>query len=381
MQKRSSKVAVLLACAAAVSFASFSTAASLADEPAKQAAEKQAAEKKAPALGVGDPAPELNIETWVKGDPVTGFEKGRIYVVEFWATWCGPCIVSIPHLTEMAHRFKKDGVTMIGISSSDKDLETVEKFVEKMGDKMDYTVAVDRKVEMEEGGRPTPLTSHAYMTAAGRRGIPCAFVVDRDTKIAWIGHPMMYLESVIEDVAAGRFDAARQQEMEAQADAAMKAMNAAARAGEWDTAMEKLAEYREMHRSHGKRADDIKLNILLGAKKDYDAAYALAASLIDGSYRNDAQSLNELAWRILTDPSIERRDLDLAMRAATRSNELTKGQDPSILDTLARAHFEKGDVDKAVDIQRTAVEKATEEDMKRELEEALSRYLEAQKTK
>lgn len=375
MLKRSSKVAVLLACAAAVSFASFSAAPALADEPAKQA------EKKALKLGVGDPAPELNIDNWVKGEPVTGFEKGRIYVVEFWATWCGPCIVSIPHLTEMAHKFKKDGVTMIGISSSDKDLETVQKFVEKMGDKMDYTVAVDRKVAAEEGARPVALTSQAYMTAAGRRGIPCAFVVDRDSKIAWIGHPMAYLETVVEDLAAGRFDAAKQQEIEAKAETAMKDLNVAARAGDWETALGKLAEYRQMHRSHGKRADDIELNILLSGKKDYDAAYAMAARLIEGPYRDDAQSLNELSWRILTDPSIEKRDVDLALRAATRANDLAKGADPSILDTLARAHFEKGDVAKAVEVQTLAVEKATEEDMKQELQEALDRYVEAQKTK
>jgi thiol-disulfide isomerase/thioredoxin len=68
--------------------------------------------------------------------------KGKqTYVVEFWATWCGPCRVSIPHLTELQKKFKTQGVTFIGVSDETED--KVKPFVDKMGDKMDYTVAVD----------------------------------------------------------------------------------------------------------------------------------------------------------------------------------------------------------------------------------------------
>ena len=51
-------------------------------------------------LAIGDPAPQLELKQFVKGKPVA-IQKGELYVIEFWATWCGPCVESIPHLTEL----------------------------------------------------------------------------------------------------------------------------------------------------------------------------------------------------------------------------------------------------------------------------------------
>jgi thiol-disulfide isomerase/thioredoxin len=70
-------------------------------------------------LGVGDPAPKIEVKEFVKGDAVKDFEKGKIYVVEFWATWCGPCRVSIPHLTELQKKNKD--VVFIGVSVWEQD--------------------------------------------------------------------------------------------------------------------------------------------------------------------------------------------------------------------------------------------------------------------
>jgi thiol-disulfide isomerase/thioredoxin len=137
-------------------------------------------------LKVGDPAPPLKIDQWIKGEPVQAFEKGKVYVVEFWATWCGPCIANIPHLNEVQK--KRPDLTVISVAGSerparegqpDKRVENLRKFVEGKGRQMDYRVAY-------EGSRVMTTT---WMAAAGQNGIPCAFVVDGDSKIAWIGHP------------------------------------------------------------------------------------------------------------------------------------------------------------------------------------------------
>src|SRR5215831_10160841 len=96
-----------------------------------------------PAAELGDAAKPLDIKEWVKGAPVDlAAGKGKtIYVVEFWATWCPPCRASIPHLTELQKKFKEKDVVFVAVTQEKPDV--VKSFVEKMGDKMDYTVAID----------------------------------------------------------------------------------------------------------------------------------------------------------------------------------------------------------------------------------------------
>jgi len=156
------------------------------------------------AITVGSPAPALKASRWVKGTPVAGFEKGKVYVVEFWATWCGPCRQTIPHLTEMAKTFAGKA-TFIGMSvwergeSPEKLEATVDAFVKEMGDKMAYNVARDTA----DGHM-----AKAWMQAASQNGIPAAFIVNGDGQIAWVGHPMNGLDKVLANVIAGKHDLA-----------------------------------------------------------------------------------------------------------------------------------------------------------------------------
>lgn len=320
------------------------------------------ADQRAPMLKAGDLAPALSVEKWVKGDPVTGFEKGRIYVIEFWATWCGPCIQAIPHLTSLQKQYTGK-VQFIGVTGSDA-LPAVESFVTQQGKKMEYTVAFDGDRSMGE----------AWMKPAGRNGIPCSFVVDRDGTIAWIGHPRAGLDAVLEMVVAGKFDAAAWAKIESAAAGLRKQAFEAGQSDDFDAAAKMLDELAALDPSFAADAGMMKWRMLLLQKKDYPAAYACAGKLFAGPLKDDAESLKEIAWTILDAPGVETRDLDLALQLAQRAVELEKAEDGMAIEVVARAYWEKGEKPQAIEWQRRAIAKAPSDTLKREFEATLAKY-------
>jgi len=104
---------------------------------------------------------------------------GKPAVLEFWASWCGPCRAAFPHLSDIARKQKDSGLVVIGINI-EGDSPAVRKLVDGQGTKMDYTVAIDAGQQ----------ASNKLMGAAGVSGIPCAFVVDSKGIITHYGHPM-----------------------------------------------------------------------------------------------------------------------------------------------------------------------------------------------
>jgi thiol-disulfide isomerase/thioredoxin len=152
-----------------------------------------------PTLKVGDPAPKLQTGKWVQGEPVKEFEKGKAYLVEFWATWCPPCRASIPHVNEFYKEFKDKGLIVIGQDCWEHDDSLVAPFVKKMADKMTYRVALDDKPGDSKGKM-----AETWMAAAGRDGIPSAFLVNTKGVVSWIGHPMELKTETIEAALAGK---------------------------------------------------------------------------------------------------------------------------------------------------------------------------------
>lgn len=155
-------------------------------------------------LKIGAKAPSITALKWIKGNVVTRFEKGQVYIVEFGATFCRPCKTAIPHLTKLSKKYG-DKLTVIGFfvmenqSGDPTDISyvgKVEKYVDQMGDQMLYNVAVDD---------PRGTMAKNWL----RGGIPQAYIVNREGVIAWSGNPNNpEMDTVLDKVIHKTYDLA-----------------------------------------------------------------------------------------------------------------------------------------------------------------------------
>lgn len=380
------------------------------------------------AAQIGEPAAPLQIAEWVKGGAVSLDDaKGKqIVVVEFWATWCGPCKASIPHLTELAKKFADRGVVFVGVT--DEDSATVRPFVDKMGEKMDYHVAIDNNRQ----------TSDGYMKAYGQNGIPCAFIVDREGRVAWVGHPMGDLEKTLDQLASAPVAESPADKKLAEAQKLLlQFTEAAARGAEAATLDALTLKLTALDQELGGIEPGRKLDLaelrrsvrFQSLMRDYQRAAAAGKSPADlakleaeaaplapagfkfEDYRGslglqrtwqdyyravtgsdnaahiaeltrkleliesaDVDAQNEIAWTLLTDENIKTRNVKLALKFASAAAAASGGKNPDVLDTYARALFDNGRIDDGVQQLERAIELTNNSAKKNELRQTLERY-------
>jgi thiol-disulfide isomerase/thioredoxin len=156
-------------------------------------------------LMVGDDAPPLKLGAFLKGEPFSQFEPGRIYVLEFWSSWCGPCRQSLPHLSDLRRKFPE--ARLLGVNVFERQPEDAKAFVREHADAIAYAIAVDAPDPDDANNLRGWMTRH-WLEPAFQSGVPVAFIVDGDGKIGWIGHPMELEEKLAAHVE-GRWDLER----------------------------------------------------------------------------------------------------------------------------------------------------------------------------
>lgn len=138
----------------------------------------------------GDAPPLLSATALLQAPPGATLEaaslRGSVVVLEFWATWCGPCVGAIPHLNELADQFKDKPVRFIALTA--EDAATVEPFLKKRP--IHTWIALD--------------TNHAMNKAFAVTGIPHTVVLDKEGKIAAITYPTLLTARHLNDLLAGK---------------------------------------------------------------------------------------------------------------------------------------------------------------------------------
>ena len=309
-------------------------------------------------LTVGDRAPDLKIEHWLKGKEVSVFVPGRVYVVEFWATWCAPCVASMEHLSNLQMRYTSRGVTIIGVT--DEPLQKVVAFLvspSKSGaglqhDRTRFALASD----------PDRSTHDAYLEAAGVEAIPIAFVVGKRGLVEWVGHPKnldAVLEAVVEDRwdrAAARIKYLARQKSTREFREATEKLSAAIDAHSWDEALTLLDQIiTGGHETY----IPTKFGLLLSLAKRRDAAYEYGVEVMAQAWEDDPWLLYQLAWIVTGHDKFPvregDRDLEFALKAAERAVKLTNETDCSMLSMLANVHAARTEWNDAVRRQASAV--------------------------
>ncbi len=124
----------------------------------------------------GQPAPEVTFKDLQAKDATLGQYKGKVVLVNFWATWCDPCYIEIPWLMEMQQKYEAKGFTVVGISMDEEGQSAVAPFLAKErfnvnGQKlpMNYPIVIGNDEVADKFG--------------GLLGYPTSFLISRDGKI------------------------------------------------------------------------------------------------------------------------------------------------------------------------------------------------------
>ena len=319
-------------------------------------------------LNVGDVAPPLAVSDWVKKGPVTLAEgRGKkVYLIEFWAIWCTPCIVSIPHLTELQHEYKDD-LVVIGVTSMDprNTLASVRAFVERQGAKMDFAVGFER----------SPETTARYLAAAGVQGIPHAFIIGRDGRIAWQGSPLEPgMDEVVKAVVAGDFDLAKSKRQQ-EARQHLQRFFMLTRMGDYAEGAKSLQEALKVDPGNLPA-----LNMLHALYREQLQDPAGLRRILEqhvDQHIHEPEVMAAVADLLALSPGLQFRYPDLTARAGDAA--WNEGEPPTGLcaQAYASVQYMLGNIEQAIAAQRRAVQ-MTEGDWHREAQDRLDYYVQCQ---
>lgn len=307
-----------------------------------------------PTLTTGSDAPALKPEKWLKGEAVTTFDPKKVYIIECWATWCGPCVAAIPHMNALHAKFKDKGLVVIGMNVMDGTEEKASAFVTRQGDKMAYRVAYD--------GKPGQIAKD-WLEAANVRGIPHSFVV-RDGKILWQGHPLDLTEVNVQNILNGRTIAVIPPAEQAKLNEAVVTYRKARlevlgllQTKQADAALAKIAEKENILVGTDPADPDLLRAMAWSIKGERETSLAYYQKALKAGNGN-AAVLFRVAYGLMDYGSV--RDTALALECAREAAK--KDANPIVFHLQARAELAAGNKDAAMAIlEKIAVEQDSDE--------------------
>ncbi len=136
---------------------------------------------------VGAKAPEIHITNWIKNAPPSKYLKGKFIIVDFWATWCAPCLESVPHMNNLANK-NKAKANLVFLAMTDENEGKVNGLLKKV----QFNAAVVTDI--------TRQTFDDYKI----KYIPLCVMIDDKNMVQWVGNPADLTNQIIDAVMAGK---------------------------------------------------------------------------------------------------------------------------------------------------------------------------------
>lgn len=313
--------------------------------------------EKKKALKVGDLLPLSGLpKVWLQGQPINQWEQDRVYIFEFWATWCRPCLAEMPHLEGIHERLVKDGIkaTVVGVNVFDQQTpEQVKKFLAKQATKLTYTIAM----ESEKDGN---VRTH-WLNPLSVSGIPFALAV-KNGKILWTGHPKQLNSSFIIAMTDKKFVPGTTPKQLAEAETTQVRQQMAhiqklyneQKWTEAEVAAHAFFENAQIDEQYKWSVASLPIQVAF-AVKDYTKANAYLRRKAD-LFPNSADNLMQVATLVVEAEAVpvEERDLAVALMCTEKSCKMLPNN-PHIWAVQAKLFEMHGDKEKAIESMTEAI--------------------------
>lgn len=289
-------------------------------------------------------------QTWLQGVPVEHWEKDKVYIFEFWATWCGPCLAAIPHMNGIHKQIVQENLPaqLIGINIRDRlKPEQLKEFLAQRNTPPTYSIAVDTDKRTDEHWlKPLKLI-----------GIPFAVAV-RNGDIIWSGHPVRLSAELVRGMTHPDFSKFQKtrDDIRRNTEEAKKRANEIARlfsAGEDEKAENALNELLEdPNAPAAQKISALETPCYCALKAEnfrkMNAALRRLAETFPQNFRTQIQVVNFISTT--DDVPAEERDLALAIECLNRADALCEDipdQRSFVQSRLGDIYSERGDTENA----------------------------------